>query len=350
MLIPQLETRNQIVPLDDKVENTSLVLVERAAAPRCYVTRAELKDAQANSAFLDSEWKCRVCGLNAGAHPLQHSTEYHEASNERRQGEPRAVPLLTRVIGQIPVVSFLYDLVFDNTPTYDDVEKILNVLALLSALLLSVSGGMAGAIDYDQLEAFNDRVKGTCLEKFNFPSQLGFRSMMTDTALGMCIFLVVIVYLAMTALGSRDTGNRTEADFQRALEIWWKYNRFLVFGAALMLVLGTFCFFSTFLSFTNIKFPDPLFVEAECWFVWNVRSPISMRLLANTRVLPLTAGIAAVVASLPVYAMQLVLNGHPVDLWSHAPRQLVFAVLAIMILVIVVCFTLEMSEKSDSVF
>ena len=40
-----------------------------------------------------------------------------------------------KAIDKIPIVNFIYDLFFDCTPTYEGVEQLLNILALISALV-----------------------------------------------------------------------------------------------------------------------------------------------------------------------------------------------------------------------
>ena len=59
---------------------------------------------------------------------------------------------------EVSPVSFFYDFLFDGTPHFDDIEKMLNILALLAALTLSISCSMMGAVSYSDCEEYKQRV------------------------------------------------------------------------------------------------------------------------------------------------------------------------------------------------
>jgi hypothetical protein len=166
---------------------------------------------------------------------------------------------------RVPLVNLVYDLLFDEPPSVTNVEKLLNVFGIVSALLLGSVMGLYGSVDVGELEEaderyYNSRLEGRC--KYNaggqyseyysvFGGQYSFRLAfyynMAVVCISAALFCTVLMYMCFTA---HDFDNDKPA-FDR----WWKYGRWPVAFIMTAMMVGCCETFLAFMTLGEIKWP-----------------------------------------------------------------------------------------------
>lgn len=156
----------------------------------------------------------------------------------------------------IPVVNIIYDLLFSSHPTYSDVERLLNVVALLGALVLAMSTAMLTAIDHDELiEADQRMISDPFKCRFTngavvHPVSLYFieECALADAMLILSVLTCILVYLSLIGVG--------EGQFaERKMQVWWTYARVPMLVATVSLALGVIYFSTILIDLQFIKAP-----------------------------------------------------------------------------------------------
>ena len=153
-------------------------------------------------------------------------------------------------IDRVPVLNFLWDVFFDIPPTPEQLVGTLNLMGLVSALLLSIIGGMPFAYGHD------DYIAG--IARMNNSTFLDWRTGETHAAgthnvgdhvyqaftrnfafgyvaLASGLIMVIVIYLFMAHTSFRGPDGRMNTAM---LVEWWKYARYVTFFCIVITVLG----------------------------------------------------------------------------------------------------------------
>jgi hypothetical protein len=132
---------------------------------------------------------------------------------------------------RVPVVNLAYDLLFDESPSVANVEKLLNVYGLVSALILASIQSIPGAVDAEELEEADRRyhearLAGRCWYNEDgahwdiYGGQFSLRMFYTYNIavvlISAALFCTVFVYVCYT---SHDYDND-----KPAFDSWWYYD------------------------------------------------------------------------------------------------------------------------------
>jgi len=171
---------------------------------------------------------------------------------------------------------FAYDLFFDEPPTADLLEKTLNALGLVCALMLSVLLGVPGSFSIGELEDANERFRaayetGRCWYKpgktefdaygGKYSDRLAFNYNLSTVLLSVALLLTVLVYVF---LSTHDYA-KDEVGFG----IWWRRSRFIVAAIILTLLSGLFYTYLTFQLVFELKFPRQCTIKAGDVGTWS---------------------------------------------------------------------------------
>ena len=157
----------------------------------------------------------------------------------------------------LPFFNLFYDLLIDEPPSAANVERLLNVYGLLTALLLGSVFGVLGSVDMEEMMDA-DR---NCWRSPDNPKHLvsysrygnqwswrikwGFNlSVVTVSA---ALFSTVIVYMAFS---SHDF----EVD-KRGFRAWWFWGKWAVFFIFASTTMGSYLSFQLFMWVSRLKFP-----------------------------------------------------------------------------------------------
>jgi hypothetical protein len=163
---------------------------------------------------------------------------------------------------RVPLVNLVYDLVFDEPPSVANVEKLLNVYGLVTALILASIQSIPGAVDVGELEEADRRyhearLDGRCwynednrnwdLYGGQFTHRMFYRYNMATVLISAALFCTVLVYMCFT---SHDFDNDKPA-FDR----WWYYARWPITGIFCCLLAGARSTYVAFLMLCEVKWP-----------------------------------------------------------------------------------------------
>jgi hypothetical protein len=169
-----------------------------------------------------------------------------------------------------PLVNLVYDLLFDEPPSVANVEKLLNVYGLVSALLLGSILGLQGSVSVEELEEADRRYQVAQLERrcwYNedykdydtfggqYSHRLAFFYNVATVCISATLFCTVLVFMCFT---SHDFDNDKPA-FDR----WWTYGRWPVAFIFLAMMVGSSQTFNAFVTLGEIKWPFMQCMQTE---------------------------------------------------------------------------------------
>eukprot|EP00808_Paulinella_micropora_P019785 g77994.t1 len=157
---------------------------------------------------------------------------------------------------KVPIGAFFYDMFLDRVPAFEDAEKLLNILALTTALILSVSAGQMSSYDADELKAWDESQKLALrcryepgIHEVRKPSWYLMKLLaMTDGFLGTSLLMVVILYVSIVAIGSENARNKAQ------MRQWWRYNAPALLLAIVFGIMGIVYFFLYLAELQALKF------------------------------------------------------------------------------------------------
>jgi hypothetical protein len=161
----------------------------------------------------------------------------------------------------LPFANLFYDLLLDEPPSAVNVERLLNVYGLLTALLLGSVFGVMGSVDMEEmLEAdrmcwFDPTRESTgyleAIHWFRFGNQWSWRVFfmfnMSVITISAALFCTVIVFMAFS---SHDF----ESD-SRSFRAWWFWGRWTVAFIFASTAVGCYLSFILFTWIAQLKFP-----------------------------------------------------------------------------------------------
>lgn len=157
-----------------------------------------------------------------------------------------------KTIEYIPFVNFLYYTFFDDAlgppPTRDDVNQLVNTIALIAALLYTIGAALPMSVSYDELEFWDWQYSCTgpygCVGRHplllvdGVPHQgrsdaLMKTAAMSVVALSTSTLLCVVVLMSLSTLPAA-----MEPDHK--FQYWWWVHKWIIAAAAVLMVYGVF--------------------------------------------------------------------------------------------------------------
>lgn len=164
----------------------------------------------------------------------------------------------------------MYDVYFDGLPCLAEVKDLLNMLALLSALLLAVIAAYPTAIDSEELWAVSQQL-GQCWYADKYEPELYFLKAFRDNyawcifSLGWTLVSSIILYVSMIGLNVEKLIDLDQKDgAQKKFEEWFRVSRWILIPMLLSLVSGTVLFFMSSYNLLLIKIPSLAGDMDEC--------------------------------------------------------------------------------------
>lgn len=264
----------------------------------------------------------------------------HEIDSSRAEGKPLNLLESNKldfeanaVYRRIPIINYIFDMLFDTTPQFADIERLLNIIALISALILSVSAGLPTAVSYDELVAADlrfapdDTVSAgySCyyssqIDPHYAVNQFSFRVTLSDMCLSLCLIGVIVVYVSLSSLDVLQLGEKHPVN-QAKMFIWWRYARFVLLICNTALIVGIVSFFTSLYSLSVIKFPDYWVQDnyscendGNDSDLFSIFSPYGMRYYLSALVFPAMTCLIVVMVSLAIHPTHLAACGGEVIL------------------------------------
>lgn len=127
----------------------------------------------------------------------------------------------------VPVVNVMYDMLFDDVPTMEQVQGLMTAFALMDALLITMAGSLMTTIDKDQAASLRTTIDGFVAQQdiklFNnqvinpYDRYLIF-SYVSFGAITAALFQVLLMYLGCGAINFNTCFGK---DSKNALTAWW---------------------------------------------------------------------------------------------------------------------------------
>jgi hypothetical protein len=160
----------------------------------------------------------------------------------------------------IPFVNVFYDMVFDSVPTQEELNKMLDTLGLVSALLLSIVISMAFSVDFEEMDKARLRFDNVTSP---YNAAASFEDILLEIATVLSIstyFLVGALSIVVLLIVSSSSGMESNGGNVEHRKIWWGWVRWVVLYSFASTLLGSIFALYSFNSISWIKFPD-LYVE-----------------------------------------------------------------------------------------
>mmetsp|Transcript_10211 Transcript_10211/g.16871 ORF Transcript_10211/g.16871 Transcript_10211/m.16871 type:complete len:410 (-) Transcript_10211:134-1363(-) len=176
-------------------------------------------------------------------------------------------------IRYVPGINLFYDLLFDETPSPENIKDLLNLVGLVDALMISIVITYLTAVEYDEMIQLDERFMilpegnktGYYDAYYTDGSGLRFNSdAAPSTRFGIecansMAFLfssLCLTLMAYTDLVNKNFDGETEAKTAELVHAWWKYARIGIFFSVIATVFGV-CICMGFTTFCiSTKFPD----------------------------------------------------------------------------------------------
>lgn len=186
-------------------------------------------------------------------------------------------PLKLIILQDVPIINFVFDLVFDAIPTEEGLKDVMNLVGLIDALVLGFVLGMFTSVDFGELTDADSRFmyggdngeyKGyTELYATNFPvSKSGGRPsaflaqqlMQSIVPLFVSLVSVLVIYMDFS---NKNFVGKSKFKSDKLFEAWWKYAKWAFILCLLTCLAGLFFASSCILVLIMIKFPDSWVAE-----------------------------------------------------------------------------------------
>jgi hypothetical protein len=166
--------------------------------------------------------------------------------------------------GNVPIVNFFYDIVND-APSHDEMRELINVIALLGALMLGMACGITGSVSWGDIEEMAEIVQ-ECYYPGETKRAVSLRlaeySIIGTALLFASLIGVVVVYTSLCTVGF---GKIPKRDVQRAMDIWWASGGNFMTGLNVaLLVGGVVCSCMAYFYLCVITFWDPRGENGDC--------------------------------------------------------------------------------------
>lgn len=192
----------------------------------------------------------------------------------------------------------------------DNMEKILNVYALIASLMLGASVALPMSVEYDEMEDAQLRyvAKGSFEgEDYNLPGDLSFNALLAIMSFGAALLIAVFVYHGL----AQATFNDVDGKFSTKLyKTWWNYIRFSLLAAMVMIVIGILTFFFALQKLYMIKFPNPGCTSNSCWELGPDTPWQSSEYMAWIFLFGMGIGFGVVVPSIGLRQKNLIVYNH----------------------------------------
>lgn len=133
------------------------------------------------------------------------------------------------------MINLIWDFIFDQIPTMDQIYQVLNSLALLNGLMLTMAAAVMNVFDEEQATNIRHKVdefikdggkfciiSPVCVDPYAYFIFLSVVAFGTTTA---AIMVLILMYLF---IGSMDFDNHHGVHSQQAMKAWWNWCRLLI--------------------------------------------------------------------------------------------------------------------------
>ena len=127
----------------------------------------------------------------------------------------------------LPCINLFYTSVFEDPPSILDLDRMLNTLSLLSALMLTIAMSFPMSFSFGEFEAARERFSTTQYRNYDTFESLYIEAMGYTTAAASVLGAAVSIIVVFSAFGRLDA-DWADAEARRA---WWKLARWPVNGS-----------------------------------------------------------------------------------------------------------------------
>ena len=159
-------------------------------------------------------------------------------------GEAFIIPWLNIPVKKVFFLNIISNMFFERCPTTEEIKEMLNAMGLLSALTLSIAIAFPTCLDYDELQAYEQRYENCSENDVTF----SFGSIVWQ-AITLNCGTVVISVLMLFFVSASDFGDVDE------LKRWWIWARYPIMLGMVYLVGGFYCTQTSVYHLMRLKWP-----------------------------------------------------------------------------------------------
>ncbi len=190
--------------------------------------------------------------------------------SEVQSDKARSLKLV--ILQDVPIINFVFDLIFDAIPTEEGLKDVMNLIGLIDALVLGFVLGMFTSVDFGELTDADNRFmyggdsgeyKGYKeLYKSNFPvsmesgmpsAYIAAQLMQSIVPLFVSLVSILVIYMDFS---NKNFIGKSKFQSDKLFEAWWKYAKWAFILCLLTCLAGLFFASSCILGMIMIKFPD----------------------------------------------------------------------------------------------
>lgn len=224
---------------------------------------------------------------------------------------------------RVPILN-VFTMFLSESLNSKDVEKILNTLALLNALVLSLVITLCSSVDYAEFEKADLRVAkdpdycwqaqsryGAC-ELTGLALSRQFHECAIYSVISLSLSLISSVYI-IVVLGI--TAGEDDEKFEHKVTFWIDWFRIPILFCVLASINGIVFFFATFKFLLSIKFPDVKMVNGEIVFAGGLENSQEAQYAGISLIL--ATALLALLTSFALYVEGEKPKGQPTSASEH---------------------------------
>tara|TARA_A100001015_G_scaffold321520_1_gene452708 strand:+ start:1248 stop:2333 length:1086 start_codon:yes stop_codon:yes gene_type:complete len=138
----------------------------------------------------------------------------------------------------------------------DNIEKLLNVYALVSSLMLGASVALPMSVEYDEMESAQSRYEEAGSPEgdgYLLGGDMSFYALQSIMSFGATLLIAVFVYHGLAQTEFKDIEGKHSEELRNA---WWNWIRVSLFAAMVMTISGILTFFFAMQKIYMIKFKN----------------------------------------------------------------------------------------------
>lgn len=138
----------------------------------------------------------------------------------------------------------------------DNIEKLLNVYALVSSLMLGASVALPMSVEYDEMESAQSRYEEAGSPEgdgYQIGGEMSFFALQSIMSFGATLLIAVFVYHGLAQTEFKDIEGKHSEELRNT---WWNWIRVSLFAAMIMTVSGILTFFFAMQKVYMIKFKN----------------------------------------------------------------------------------------------
>lgn len=187
------------------------------------------------------------------------NVEGEDLTPEQKQGQASRWPWYE----WFPLINLLYELLFDEPPTFEMLEKTMNMIGLVDALMLTIVISIPMSFEYDEVLSIDEKFSPAGdfsaywadLPEHEIPNSHRLQYWFSN-AINYLSMAFISVFITYTVSANTFRPNADPAEAIEEMRRWWIFGRWALLTQILLTMLGFLTTYTTVFIVIESKFPD----------------------------------------------------------------------------------------------